>query len=519
MLRVLSGLSLTKNSILILVSTSLVFVSTSIFLKWLRMCHHFKKRKIPGPRPIPILGNFHHIIKRGMPYNDLAMIKKYGKTFGYFEGSTPVVETTDTQLLKSILIKDFNLFINRRVIEAINFEPFDHFLTLIKDDEWKNVRAILSTMFTSGKLKSMSELMINCTNELNKHFKNLTDGDGIFYVRDYFGGLSLNVICSCCFGFSIDSIKEPKNEVIVHIKKFFFDSLTKDPKFILLILFPKFANFLRQKNILEIIPKDSMNYLKALISEIIERRKNKLEFRDDFIQTMIEHEQIMTEENKSLPESEKKLSKTLSPAEIFSQAVMLLLAGYETTANTLGFIAYNLATHDIYQEKLIEEVDNVLSNYNGKISYESISEMKFMNMIIDETLRMFPPAIRTNRIASQDYEFNGMMIEKGQMVVVPIWALHYDPVIYPNPEIFDPERFNEENKRNRENSAYMPFGIGPRNCLGMRFALIEIKLALAEILSKFRFERCERTPEKIEIDSSGLARPKKPIVLRIRNRF
>ncbi|CAF1060331.1 unnamed protein product, partial [Brachionus calyciflorus] len=58
-----------------------------------------------------------------------------------------------------------------------------------------------------------------------------------------------------------------------------------------------------------------------------------------------------------------------------------------------------------------------------------------------------PPAIRTNRIASQDYELNGMMIEKGQMVVVPIWALHYDPVIYPNPEIFDPERFNEENKR------------------------------------------------------------------------
>ncbi|CAF0907000.1 unnamed protein product [Brachionus calyciflorus] len=84
------------------------------------MCNHFKKRKIPGPRPIPILGNFHHIIKRGMPYNDLAMIKKYGKTFGYFEGSTPVVETTDTQFLKSILIKDFNLFINRRVIEAIN---------------------------------------------------------------------------------------------------------------------------------------------------------------------------------------------------------------------------------------------------------------------------------------------------------------------------------------------------------------------------------------------------------------
>ena len=117
---------------------------------------YFSKLKIPGPKPLPLVGNFHHIIKRGMPYNDLAMIQKYGKTFGYFEGTCPVVQTIDQKFIKSLLIKDFNIFTNRRsLIEAADFEPFNGFLSLIKDEEWKSVRAILSTMFTSGKLKSV----------------------------------------------------------------------------------------------------------------------------------------------------------------------------------------------------------------------------------------------------------------------------------------------------------------------------------------------------------------------------
>lgn len=140
-------------------------------------------------------------------------------------------------------------------------------------------------------------------------------------------------------------------------------------------------------------------------------------------------------------------------------------------------------------------------------------------MIIDETLRMFPAAVRLDRVASEDFEFEGMKIEKGQMVVVPLWALHHDPELYPDPDQFDPERFNNENKKKRDNNTYLPFGNGPRNCLGMRFAILEIKLTLANVLSKFRFETCDKTPEKIEIDSTGFARPKVPVILKINNRY
>ncbi|CAF0708583.1 unnamed protein product [Brachionus calyciflorus] len=108
---------------------------------------------------------------------------------------------------------------------------------------------------------------------------------------------------------------------------------------------------------------------------------------------------------------------------------------------------------------------------------------------------------------------------KDLMIFVPLYALHHNPEIYPDPDRFDPERFNDENKQKRENNTYLPFGNGPRNCLGMRFALLEMKLALALTLSKFRFETCDKTPEKIEIDSSGFARPKQKIFLKISSRF
>lgn len=121
-------------------------------------------------------------------------------------------------------------------------------------------------------------------------------------------------------------------------------------------------------------------------------------------------------------------------------------------------------------------------------------EMKYMEQVIDETLRMFPPAKRVDREANDDYEYEGIKISKGQVIAVPIYALHHDPEIYPDPEKFLPERFGEIEKKKREAVSFLPFGAGPRGCIGIRFAFLEMKLLLTTILSKYRFERCELTP-------------------------
>nr|QUF59373.1 cytochrome p450 CYP3044B6 [Brachionus angularis] len=491
------------------------------------MCNYFKKFNIKGPTPLPLVGNFIEMIKYGVPYNDIRMINKYGKIVGYFEGSTPIILVSDPKLLKSIMIKDFHSFTNRRVFEAINIDPFDKMLTITKDEEWKNIRAILTTVFTSGKLKSMSKLMIECSDRFSDNLKKYADKEEYINCRELFGSLSFDVICSCCFGFSVDSLNDSNNEVLKHVKNIKFNLKIKLKFSLKKVFFPSLAKFFEKKNLIELVPKVSIEYLKNLTATIIERRKKKLEKRDDFIQIMVEHEENLEQsqnektcQDKNQPDSKISHHKNkLTIDEILSQAILFMSAGYETSALTLNLVSYNLAMYPNIQDKLCEEVDKVLENNNGEINYDTVHEMSYMSMVIDETLRMFPAAIRSDRVANKDYENEGIKIKKDQVIAVPIFALHYNPDIYEKPDEFIPERFNEENRKSRDNITYLPFGQGPRNCIGMRFAQLEMKLTLAKILSKYRFIKCDKTPEKIIIDNSFFARPKIPVILKIKNRF
>ena len=122
-----------------------------------------------------------------------------------------------------------------------------------------------------------------------------------------------------------------------------------------------------------------------------------------------------------------------------------------------------------------------------------------MDMVMSETLRMYPPTLRLDRLCNSDnYRFNDMVIPRDSVCAISIWALHHNSQFYPDPERFDPERFSPGESKQRdatfEGYTYLPFGTGPRGCVGMRFALIKMKLLMAEILSRYNFAKCEKTP-------------------------
>lgn len=120
-----------------------------------------------------------------------------------------------------------------------------------------------------------------------------------------------------------------------------------------------------------------------------------------------------------------------------------------------------------------------------------------MEMCINETLRLYPAAFRTDRECNQDYEYNGIRMRKGDIVNICIWAVHHDPEYYPEPFKFKPERFSDENRKLRENETFIPFGAGQRSCIGMRFAMIEMKLFLAEFFASYYFKASENTPVSV----------------------
>ncbi|XP_007544552.2 cytochrome P450 3A56 [Poecilia formosa] len=206
--------------------------------------------------------------------------------------------------------------------------------------------------------------------------------------------------------------------------------------------------------------------------------------------------------------------KRLSDHEILSQSMIFIFAGYETSSSSLTFLAYNLATNPEIMRKLQEEIDSTFPN-KAPVQYQPLMEMDYLDSVINESLRLFPIAARLERVAKASVEINGLVIPKDMVVLVPTWPLHRDPEIWPEPEKFKPERFSKKNKEDIDPYTYMPFGVGPRNCIGMRFALVVMKLAVVEILQRYSFSVCKETEIPFEMDVQGLLAPKRPIQLKL----
>jgi len=188
------------------------------------------------------------------------------------------------------------------------------------------------------------------------------------------------------------------------------------------------------------------------------------------------------------------VNKRLTEDEILAQAWIFFIAGYETTATTLSFCSYELALNPDCQQKLYEEVSSAVDQ-NGEISYEILTKLPYLDSVISETLRLYPPVIRLERETMTDYKLGdtGIELYKGQIIEIPTYAIHHSEEYYPNPDKFNPERFMPENRDQIVPYTYIPFGAGPRNCIGMRFALMETKLGLAQIIRRFRLVRSVKT--------------------------
>ncbi|XP_024880970.1 cytochrome P450 6k1-like, partial [Temnothorax curvispinosus] len=183
------------------------------------------------------------------------------------------------------------------------------------------------------------------------------------------------------------------------------------------------------------------------------------------------------------------------------QAASFFLFGFETCSTTTAFALYQLAVQPEIQKTLRKELLKPLEKSNGKLHYDMIqTSLPYLDMMVSETLRMYPPLEFLNRIAMKNYKVPeyDLVIEEDIPVYISILGLHYDSEYFPNPDIFDPEQFKKRNKRERPSGVYLPFGGGSHECIGQRFGLLQIKLALLMILSKYEVESCEETSVKID---------------------
>ncbi|HET7666033.1 MAG TPA: cytochrome P450 [Mycobacterium sp.] len=182
-----------------------------------------------------------------------------------------------------------------------------------------------------------------------------------------------------------------------------------------------------------------------------------------------------------LAATDPETGEPLTDAGIRDELVLFLLAGHDTTATTLTYALWALGQHPDMQQKVYDEVTQIPDR---ELTPDDVPRLEYTTKVLHETLRLCPPGAAVARVAVQDVEVDGYRVEAGTVLLVGIYAMHRDPTLWDQPLEFRPDRFERENSKNRDRWQYLPFGAGPRSCIGDHFAMLEATLALATIVRK-----------------------------------
>ncbi|XP_044004561.1 probable cytochrome P450 6a13 [Aphidius gifuensis] len=483
---------------MILELTSGIFVLGVLIYCWSISTYNFwHERGVPGPKPVPLLGNISDLITGkksvGQLVQDYYNDYKNEKMVGLFFRREPILLLRDLDLIKDIFISDFSKFSDRPMRVFEKAEPLSQTLLHLEYARWRPLRNKLSPVFTSGKLKDMFNLILNCGDNLQTVMDKIIDKNNIIEARDLTARFTIDVIGVCAFGLEINAMNDDDNKFRKMGKRVFHMSFKKILLFQLRELFPSIYEFLGSivddtevTNFFINTMRDTMNY----------RRKNNLT-RNDFLQYLMEIE----DNPDKLPEIK------LTDSFLASQLFIFFLAGFETSSSTISHALYELAQYENYQDQLRQEIKETKEANGGKWTYDSVKNMVFMEKVFRETLRKFSPIPMLIRGSNTEYTLSGtnVTIPKNSKIAFPVYGIHYDPKIYPNPEVFNPENFSPEAIQSRHPMSFLSFGEGPRNCVGMRFAYQQSKVGLIKILERYRVDVCDKTDIPYKFSTRGFS--------------
>ncbi|XP_012536047.1 cytochrome P450 6j1 [Monomorium pharaonis] len=459
---------------------------------------YWQKRRIPCPDGIvPGFGHFWDVV---MLKSSLSQIchKFYNENrnrsmIGFYNMMTPSLLILESELVKKVLQTSFVNFSENGIEVDPELDPLlanNPFFTT--GDEWLTGRKRLTYAFSSMRLKILLETIKQVCEKFESYLdKKLSKtGKAELELKTLFARFTSQVVSSAAFGVDGLCFDEKDKESFYEVgNEFLKPSLWNSIVFNITFFMPWLNKIFKAS----ILPKKADRLFRTMVANVIEKRQKEGIRGNDFLQVMVDLENM----------NNNKINLDV----LTSHAVSFFLDGYETSSSTLSFVAYQLATHPEVQKKLREEIVSVINKHNG-VTYEALGEMTYMDQVFKESMRIIPTVGSQNKICTKEIMLRGSdglicRVEPGTPVLISIMGLHEDPRYWENPKQFDPERFSRDRKHNIEKFAYLAFGEGPRMCVGMRMAELQIKACLAMFLRKYSIELSPKTRLPLRLLSSS----------------
>uniref|UniRef100_A0A1B6KCI7 Cytochrome P450 n=1 Tax=Graphocephala atropunctata TaxID=36148 RepID=A0A1B6KCI7_9HEMI len=450
---------------------------------------------------------------------------------GFYQFRQPILMVRDLQLIERILIKDFSYFEDRGMPLDMKNEPLTMNLSNLRGGQWRALRQKLTPTFTTGKIKGMLNQIYNCGADLVKHIETYARTGEEVDTKTMIFMFSTDVIASCAFGLQIKSDSPEGQRFKEMVNKSIGNSAFTPLRMALKQFYPRLANFLRIKS----IPSDASDYFMNITKATLAHRLQNNIKREDFFQLLMTLKE-KDDKNNIMEKQDNYLNNTMDSESVkidtsnedvqlqykyntdpiggnlrftekllAAQSFAFLAAGSESISTTGSVILHFLAHYPQTQTRLQAEVDSVLSKCGGQWSYQALQEMTYLDQVIQEAQRIFPIAHIHLRNCTVPYQIpdTDVVIEKGTVVMVPSQSIQMDPTYYPNPEVFDPDRFVDKNFK--PSPLFSPFGDGPRMCIAMRFAILELKILIARIMEKFSVMPSSKTIIPLRYDPSAFS--------------
>ncbi|XP_071862766.1 uncharacterized protein [Bombus fervidus] len=457
--------------------------------------NHWRKNGIPTVKGcIPILGhllplmtgrmNFAELIQKAYKeYKDYSMV-------GMYKGIIPMLLVRDPNLVKTVLQSNFTSFhengwkIDPEVDPLLSKNPF-----FCYGDVWSNGRKRLTYAFSNVRLKILFAAVTGVCKKFENFLNKQLEKNNKYEVelKSLFLRFTGEVVANAGFGIEGHCFDDERNTNAFH--QLFENVLAESLLSIIRSYLPSINRFLKIK----LLPKRLDQFFRNIVTENLEIRRNEPVPRNDFLQLMIDME---------------KTGEHIDEEVLAAHAVSFFGDGVETSSATLRFVGYDLAAHPDIQEKLRNEVLSTIAKH-GDLTYEALKDMTYMNQVISESQRCHAAICFMHKVCTEEFELQGSdgmtyRAKPGTEIFISVHGLHSDPTYWVNPEVFDPERFNDERKQTIEKMTFLPFGEGPRICIGMRMAMLQMKACLATLLRNYKLELSPKTHIPLKMSANHI---------------